>query len=439
VTDVAGLLATLGITNYLTKEVARKGIAGRGEVLNALALRVPLTVVACTVAVMAATLLGYEPAIRQLIYVLCLNIVLSGIAGVLVGALQGLQEIRVGAAIDAVSKVVMLASASFFLLHGYGVLGVAMAGNLAGLTNVAGCLIALLRRRSVGGRLDFRLWRQILSGSLPFFVWQSALMIYGQIDVVMLSFLTRAAVVGWYTAAYRIISITIFAPVIVAGVVFPALSSSATRDFAEFRAIARRSLHVVLWLTIPVALGTIVIARPMLDFLHYPEAFRKSVPLIMILALHVPMLGADMIIGSAVNALDKQRLWALTGIAAAVFNPSLNLILIPFCDRAYGNGAIGAATATVLTEAFMMSAGLYLLRGKVFDSTTLVDALKCLAAGLVMMGAVLPLRDASLPLVVLLGALVYGAASVCLGTISMRDVRLLRLYVFSSRAAGAAA
>src|SRR4051795_4182345 len=41
-TGFFGLFASLGITTYLTKEVASRGTAARGDVLNALALRLPL-------------------------------------------------------------------------------------------------------------------------------------------------------------------------------------------------------------------------------------------------------------------------------------------------------------------------------------------------------------------------------------------------------------
>ena len=66
----------------------------------------------------------------------------------------------------------------------------------------------------------------------------------------------------------------------------------------------------------------------------------------------------------------------------------MNAFFIPMAHSAYGNGAIGAATATVLTEVFMMVAGLRLLPPGIFDCTTLSTAPRVVAAALLMAGPV---------------------------------------------------
>src|SRR5207302_7501842 len=137
--------------------------------------------------------------------------------------------------------------------------------------------------------------------------------------------------------------------------------------------------------SIPVAMGILVLPDRIINFLGYPAEFLASIPLMMILALHVPLTGADMILGTALNALDKQRQWSMTAVAAAVLNPTINVAMIPFTQTMFGNGAIGAAIVTVATELFMMSVGLYLLRGSgVLDRSCLTSALKCVLAGALM-------------------------------------------------------
>jgi len=139
------------------------------------------------------------------------------------------------------------------------------------------------------------------------------------------------------------------------------------------------------------------------------------------------------------NAPDRQRAWALSGVAAAVLNPAVPLLLIPFFERRLHNGAIGAAIVAVLTEVFMMVMGLRLLRGEVFDRSSVRFALKCVAAALVMAAVVWLARGVFLPLTVALGAGVYFAASFALGTLSVHDVRRLRTYVLNRARARAPA
>ncbi len=79
----------------------------------------------------------------------------------------------------------------------------------------------------------------------------------------------------------------------------------------------------------------------------------------------------------------------------------------------------------------MMAMGLRLLRGEVFDRSSVRFALKCVAAALVMAAVVWLARGVFLPLTVALGAGVYFATSFALGTLSVHDVRLLRAYVLN--------
>jgi O-antigen/teichoic acid export membrane protein len=428
-TDLLGQLATYGITSYLTREVARRGIESRGDVLNALVMRLPLAGAACALTILATHLLRYDALTRELTYLLCINLVLSAISGVLIGALQGLQQMRTVALVNVLSKATMLGIVAFFLVNDYGLIAVALAWNIASFVAVIGCIIPAIRLGLLGGRIDPRLWRVLMVGCTPFFVWQAALVIYGQIDVILLSVLTSDAVVGWYTAAYRIVSIPIFVPTIISAAIFPALARSATHAPTEFRMIARRSLHYVILGTIPLALGTIVVSARLLEFLHYPEVFRNSIPVIIVLALHIPIVGVDMIVGYALSALDKQRVWAFTGVAAAVLNPSLNLLVIPHAESAWGNGAIGAAIVTMVTELFMMVVGLRLLRGAVFDRTSIGYFSRALGAGLVMAAAVALAPGLTFLPALLLGALVYAGASLALKTASLQDVRSLIGYL----------
>jgi O-antigen/teichoic acid export membrane protein len=264
---------------------------------------------------------------------------------------------------------------------------------------------------------------------MPFFVWEVSLLIYGRIDVVLLSFLSTEAVIGWYGAAYRIISIPAFLPSILIMAIFPALSRAASADDTAFTSIARRSLQSILFITIPIALGMISLADKMIEFLRYPEAFSHSAPVIVILALHVPIVGVDMVIGTLLNALDKQRAWAITGLAASVINPVLNVIFIQRTQSLYDNGALGAALVTVLTELFMMGAGLWLLRGAVFNRASVRFAVMCLLCGLIMTGVVWSVRDQFLPVAVGVGMVTYVLASLGLGTISRQDIRIARSYL----------
>jgi hypothetical protein len=140
-----------------------------------------------------------------------------------------------------------------------------------------------------------------------------------------------------------------------------------------------------------------------------------------------------MVIATCLYALDLHWKWVKVGIAAAILNPVLNLLLIPVTQHVYENGAIGAAIVTVVTEAFMLAAGLRLLRTSLLSSSILSDGLRNLTAGGVMVLAILLVRDASLLVVVVVGTLSYALAAFGLKTVSIQECKSMFI-MFRTRA-----
>ena len=142
-----------------------------------------------------------------------------------------------------------------------------------------------------------------------------------------------------------------------------------------------------------------------------------------ILALHIPFVAMDMILGIALIARDRQKQWLIVGCLAAVFNPVVNLGLIPFTTRVFDNGAIGAAIATVATEGLMMAGAIYLRPKGVLDRTTAGFLGRCLLAAVCILPVGVLFRDAPLLLQIVIGVVTYGLASLALRTTSAGQVR----------------
>jgi O-antigen/teichoic acid export membrane protein len=421
-TLLAGLLANLGVGALLTREVARAPHRAGELAVNALLMRVPLSLVAALVPVAIVTATSRDPLTRTVVLVLSAGILVDATRAVVQGTLQGLHRMTSLAVFPAVAGAAYAVGAGVALFRGAGVVVVAaafVAGQTAGLAVNA---VALWRALPRAPRPSWQACRLIFFGSLPFFVWQAALVVYGQVDSVLLSYLTNDAVVGWYVAAYRVVTMPIFVPTVLMTVVFPALSAAAG-DPTRFNQILRQAVRVVLLTTVPMALGIVLLPDRIVAALHWSDSFQHSIAPIMLLAPSFPLVAVDMMIGTALSAHDRQRQWALTGVAAAVLNPSLNLLAIPYMQHRFGNGAIGAAAVTTITELFMLVVGLWLLPRGSLGRSTGTWALRCMGASLAMAAAVVPLRGFFIAVPIAAGVLVYGAASLALRTLSPSDVR----------------
>jgi O-antigen/teichoic acid export membrane protein len=441
-TGIFAVFASLGAGLYVTKEVARDSSRTLSYTANAAAMRVPAMIVLALLGVLIVNVAGYDTDTKRTVYVLFLAVGIAAVYDIMISALQGLQEMKFVARAQVAGTVMTAAAVVALLVTGHGIVWVALAYAAGAFLGLLVATVALLRHTgthmkvgrgavSAGRRIatNLTVWRAIFIGGLPFFVWQVSLLIFAQIDRVMLSAMTGDAVVGWYEAAYRIVGFPTFVPVIAMTVAFPALANSFRGDRGTFNSITQRAVQGVLIATIPISTGIMVLAFRAPGVLGYPSEFERSIPLMIILAVHIPIMSADMILGTALNAADRQRQWAMAGVAAACLNPSLNAVAIPLTDSAYGNGAIGAASATVATEVFMMVAALWLLPRGVVGWSTLSPVIRALAAAGVMAGTVWLLRDEFIVVPVAVGAAVYMAGCLAMGVIKPSDARLALSYL----------
>jgi O-antigen/teichoic acid export membrane protein len=421
VTTLLAVFADPGITVFVSKTLARGGAAAQGVLGNGIGMRIPLGLAVSALALLIATV-GERGSAVSLVLLCCVAVFIEGFGGILYGALQGLQRMRWIAISLITGKVTFVAVALTLAMAGFGPNGVAV-GMIVSVALAAGMNALGLRGAvSLVPRFDLTRWKRIVRGGLPFYVWQASVTVYGGIDVVILGFLAGDVVLGWYAAAYRIVLIPAFVPTIVMTAIFPALTAAAGHRVQFFK-LAQRAVHGVLLLSLPMALGVFVLADQIVAMLGYPPGFANSVLPMRLLALHIPLAAVDTLIGTALNASDRQRPWAIAAVTAAVLNPAANLVAIPLSQQLMGNGAVGAAVVTTITELFMLVAGLLLLPRGIFDGPTVRRIVRIALAGVAMTVVLLAFQGTSVPLLVVLGAVAYGLACLALGAVSIDELR----------------
>ncbi|HEY1280930.1 MAG TPA: flippase [Acidimicrobiales bacterium] len=418
------LVALFGSGTYLMKEIARDTTSLARYVVNTLILKVPLTLALIVIAIGLAIALGYSSDMVLLIGAYCLGMFFNSLNNALAGGLQGIEHMGRPALWDVARAYVGTAFGLIVLYNGGSLLAYALAFNIACAIPLIGNAFYIrpwLRTRTP---IDVRLWGRILAGGTPFFIWSALLVVYGTIDIPLLERFSGNDAVGWYALAWRWVSMPAFFAASVSVAFFPALSAQRVHVPESFARTANRALHLVVFVATPAAFGIAVIADTFISTL-YGGQFQEAVPLMRILALHIPIVGMDIVLGSVLVTADRQRQWVMVGVIAAIFNPLINLAAIPLTDSWFGNGAIGAAIITVMTELIMMTGAIRLRPAGVLDAPTRNLLLRIVLAGAAMIPVVLVLRPTPLPVQILAGAATYGLVSLALGTISIREIRTM--------------
>lgn len=219
-------------------------------------------------------------------------------------------------------------------------------------------------------------------------------------DVLLLAFLATSRDVGLYTAAYRVCMLVTMVVVATHAVFLPGIVRAATEGPIGMTAIMSRSLFLTSAVILPIVVGGIVLARPLLIFLFGPDYSAGSTAFQLLLA-SIALLSLHGIAHNVFIALHQTgREAAIYGVAAAV-NIALNLLLIPTY------GLVGAASATLAAEALTVVTTAFSL-----SRLGLKPALSRIVLPLVaslLMGAVVYSLSGRLPVwaLVPLGGLIY--------------------------------
>jgi O-antigen/teichoic acid export membrane protein len=430
IANLAGLVAALGVPTYLRRHVATQPTRAAIDGSAALVLLVGLAILIAAALAVAMPLLGFPIGEEYVLSLALAGMVVATAQTVVLSILIGQERHGRYAWFNAALVVASTAVGMGILFAG----GDVRAYLTAGVATSA--VITALGWYASGLRLhrpawDPQLWRQLARNGLPFLGWNLALQIYGEIDKILLAVLSTEAVVGWYAAAYRIISIPVFIPTAITGPLLPVLSRYV-EDRALFQHTLWQSVRAVLILTVPVCALVIALAPAVPELLQWPSTFHNSVPLLVILALHLPIVAVDMVLATALFALKREREWLCVGVAAAIFNPTVNLLLIPYFERTLHNGAIGAAIATVVTELMMLGGALILMPRGLVDRSLANLSGRIVTAGVCATLVAAELRTISLPLAVTVGSIVFVVAAAALGALRSTDLWKIRQVMLQS-------
>lgn len=416
----AAVVVLFGSEPYLAREVARRPQDGPHLAFNALLLKVPLALVSIGAMVLFVNVLGYPSLTRQMVYIFAAGIVITAVSNTLSSTLQGLERLTLTSFASIIEKVLSgVLGVGAVVLAGQGLLSYALILVGASLLSTGIVLAYFLRVVGFSYRPDLRVWKELMRGGVPFVLWSIALMIYGTIDITMLSLMTTDEVVGWYGTAYRFIGIATFFP---SAITFALLPNISNVGVMESRALIRRCLDLAMLLSFAITVFFVVGAGAIIDFLGYPAGFEHTALLLRILAWHIPLTTFAMIAGVVVIASNREAPRTKAAIAAAVVNPILNLAAIPYFTRAYGDGAIGAAITSVMIEVFMTSVMFALVPRGVFDRGNARTMLRGLGAAVLMAGAMVLASPYGLIPMFVLGCAAFGLGALVLRAVTIGEL-----------------
>jgi O-antigen/teichoic acid export membrane protein len=278
-----------------------------------------------------------------------------------------------------------------------------MNGNLLGvmLAYVIGCFINLVVNLSMtskfvktGLAFDKKYWCFVIRQAIPIGVTLIFGYVYFKVDSLMLSLLKGMTDVGIYSAPYKLLEVLQIFPALFLGSSFSLITRYINEKDDRISPAFQKQFDFLTFLVMPIVIGTFILAMPIIKFItgsdgRFIEASTvtiaghamTSVNCLRILIFSVAISFFSTLYNFLIVSLGKQKQMLWPTICFAIFNISLNFYLIPRYSY------IGAAVATVLTEAIVLWTAHHVVKRNIKVVVQFSDFFKILLSALVM-GAV---------------------------------------------------
>ena len=424
---IGTILVTFGMDIFLIKEIARDP-----EKLNmlfsvSLVIRGFLYCLSFLGMVIYANSVGYSETAIWVIYIIGLQFFVGELVQVCYACLQGLEQMGYSSLAAIVGKLFYTIATIIALLLGYQVVTVAFIMVGSSIVNVITHFWAL---RRVVKTLRFEFDRSkimwMLRSSTPYMLSNLFAAAYISIDIVVISLIINdEAQLGWYAGADTLFGTLMFVPTVFITAIFPALSRMYSEESESLPIYVRKSFNLLLLLSIPIGIGVVAISESLVVLL-YGEDFRGSGPILAVLGVVLLLTYQNTLLGRFLISIDMQNTWTKIMAIATVATIPLDLLLIPWCQRMFSNGAIGGALAYIFTEGGMMIAGLYLLPKGYLGRENLTMTGKALICGLAMGAVAWYLRDYFIAIPIVAGGIVYPILILLTRAIPADDMAILR-------------
>ena len=359
---IFALISTLGTDQYLIREVSEKPDSALTYLSQVISLRLLLQVI--LLLILNGFVLLTKPDIILTVFLTSIYVFLEDLYYSFGSFFLGLRQV-IYRAVTSISAKLLLAVLILLVVSFDASLPVILLCYI--LAAIFLILFSLFLVWIKNGALRLSWNRDIMLGivrvSLPFFVLSFLAMAQLNIDTLMLGYMKSYSVVATYTAGIKFLEASQFIIRPIPMVFFPITAGLVVhQNWVQAKSLFKKLLLLTGSFGLLVSIGVLLTANPIIMFVFGPDYY-ETVGVVRVLFLGAPFLYTGLVCMFYANALhiEKKAVWIM--LIGVMVNIVLSAVAISWI------GAIGAAWATVVSQAFITISLLfldcrYLLAGK---------------------------------------------------------------------------
>jgi O-antigen/teichoic acid export membrane protein len=405
---IAAVLISFGMDTMLTKEVVRSPQRLPELFGTVVALRLFFLVLSFLV-LMSYAGLAYTKPVLILVMLLGLNNLFAQIVAIQQSCLQGLERMGPISLATIIAKLFGTAAVLVIIFLEQGMYAVALISAAGISLNMILLHLSLRRYTKLNLKFNWQFARSILAASFPYLTVQLFIILYQQVDIVIMSWLVDVHNIGWYSVADKLMGTTLFFSTVFGAAAYPTLTKLVVSDPPAFFRLARKSFQLIWLVSVPIGMGVVAIATPMCVIL-FGEEFAKSGPVLSIMGFVMMFTSLNILLGQILICIDQQKFLTKVMAAATLATIPLDLVFVPLFLRVFNNAAMGGAFSFVVTELGMLFVMAWQLPKEIRLTQDYPIYLKVFLAGAGMAVAVWFVQDLFLAIPILVGVVAYAVA-----------------------------
>jgi O-antigen/teichoic acid export membrane protein len=230
------------------------------------------------------------------------------------------------------------------LKAGWGLIGFVLVFALVRVPDTLGLWVYVTRRVvPLRLRAELALWRDLFWKGLPFAYAGAMILLFFQVDQVLLRLLRTPEEVGFYAAPVKILEGLTLVPRILAYAFIPTMAALHAASPDEVVGLYRRGNKYLLLVGLPIAAFGAIAADVFVPLL-FTSNYDESVAAARVLLPSCAFMFLSNFGETTLACIDRWRTIVIVSTASVLLNLALNLALIP------RYGFLGASWATVATE-----------------------------------------------------------------------------------------
>lgn len=346
-TAIASTLADLGLTPYLTREIA----AATSDDAQATVLADVLTLKLTTAALAAALLIGsgwlWAPAMHGILTLAAIAVIPEAATQTIAAVMNGRQRMEISSGLQVAVRLSALVGTGLALQGHGGLIGVFLALLVAQMLGSVWHWVVLHRWRIIPA-----LWRRRpgwclhIRQALPFAATNLLASVYSRADLLLIGAWRGSTEAGLYHAAYRLWEAVGLIPASLLDAMYPEMARRAARG--DRAAVLSRWLALG-WRPLLIAGGTlsavgIALAPLAIRLVFGDRGYGEAVLPLRVLMASAPAMFLYLLSGHLLYAVGYQTRVTRVMATVAAINLALNLFIIPRF------GLMGASVIALASE-----------------------------------------------------------------------------------------